>query len=305
MRVRASIALSLVLGSLSLLYGTRPALACSVCGCDPAAGTLGVDRPSGQALRIGLEDRYLFKESGAGADAESEREDRVLLRSQYSPLDRLVLQVEVPYFLWRRHLDAAGVQDDNATGPGDITLAAYAELVRIGIEARHVLALTGTLKLPTGPNGRHLPGQSPDEHLQLGTGSWDQFAGVSYFYGMQPWTLYSNVTGRLNGTNSRGFRYGHALFATLGVRRSLGDEQRLLLSVEGQLRSAGKDRAQDGSLDKDSGGQILYATAAAAYALTNDLLLRAVLQVPTFKSLNGVQGEHPVAYLTLSRDFSL
>jgi hypothetical protein len=288
-----------------MLYTPRPARACSICGCDPAAGTLGIDRPSGSALRIALEDRYLFKESGAGAGAESEREDRLLLRSQYSPIDRLVLQAEVPYFLWKRHLDSSGVQDDNATGLGDITLAASAELLRIGIEARHVLALTGTLKLPTGPSGRHLPGQAPDEHLQLGSGSWDQFIGVAYLYGMQPWTLYSNLTGRLNGANSRGFRYGHVLFATLGARRAFGDERLLLLSLEGQLRSAGKDRAQDGSLDQDSGGQILYATASAAYALTNDLLIRAVLQVPTFRSLNGVQGEHPVAYVALAKDFGL
>ena len=49
----------------------EPARAHSVCGCDPAASTLGMDRPSLQSLRVQLEDRYLAKESGASNSAES------------------------------------------------------------------------------------------------------------------------------------------------------------------------------------------------------------------------------------------
>ncbi|GAC1348219.1 MAG: hypothetical protein NVSMB23_28830 [Myxococcales bacterium] len=290
---------------LLLLAAVRPARACSVCGCDPAAGTLGVDRPSVRALRVGLEDRYLTKESGAGADAESERENRLLLRGQYAPLERLVFQLELPFYAWKRHLDAAGVQDDNAHGLGDLAVAARYELLRVGFEARHVLALTGSLKAPTGANGRRLPGQAPDEHLQLGSGSWDPQAGFTYLYGLRPWTLYANATARLNGTNARGFRYGHALFGTLGGRRAFGAEGRLIGSLEAQVRSAGKDVRGDGTRDDDSGGQVYYAAGSVAYALTNDLLLRALLQVPTVTALHGVQSEHPVGYVQLTYDFAL
>jgi len=288
---------------LSLL--SRSVLACSVCGCDPAAGTLGLDRPSTKDLRVAVETRYLRKESGTGDDAESDREGRLLLRAQYALAPRFVLQAEVPWFIWKEHLNGAGIRDDRATGLGDVTVAARAEVLRLGLEARHVVALTGTLELPTGRNDRRLGENAPDEHLQLGSGSWDELLGASYAYGARPWTLFANLTGRMNGTNARGFRYGHALFATVGARRALGDAGRYLVSLEAQLRSAGKDRRSDGSHDEHSGGQILYTTASAAAGLTDNLLVRAVVQVPTVTSLNGVQSEHPVAYLALSYDWAL
>ncbi len=165
---------------LSLL--SRSVLACSVCGCDPAAGTLGLDRPSTKDLRVAVETRYLRKESGTGDDAESDREGRLLLRAQYALAPRFVLQAEVPWFLWKEHLNGAGIRDDRATGLGDVAVAARAEVLRLGLEARHVVALTGTLKLPTGPNDRRLGEDAPDEHLQLGSGSWDQLLGASYAY---------------------------------------------------------------------------------------------------------------------------
>ena len=287
------------------MFLSEPVFACSVCGCDPAAGTLGLDRPSSRSMRVAVEDRYLLKESGQGQDAESERENRLVLRTQLAPLERLVVQAEVPWYTFKRHYDATGTQDDDANGLGDVSFGARYELLRVGIEARHVLALIGQLKLPTGANDRHLPGAEPDEHIQLGTGTFDELVGVSYAYGLRPWTLYANVTGRLNGTNSRGFHYGNALFGTVGARRAFGETGRLLLSAEAQLRSAGKDQFADGSYDPDSGGKILYTSLSAAYSMTDNLLLRGVAQIPTVTSLNGVQSEHPVWYLALSYDFSL
>jgi hypothetical protein len=302
MRARALVFVGML--SITTLVAV-PALACSVCGCDPAAGTLGLDRPSASSLRLAIEDRYLAKESGTGGEAESEREDRLLLRAQYSPLAPLVLQVEVPYFVFKNHLNAAGVRDDSATGLGDVTLGARYELLRVGLEARHVVALTGTVKAPTGPNARHLPDEAPDEHIQLGTGSWDGLAGISYLYGFQPYTLFANATTRLNTANGRGFRYGHAVFGTVGGRRSFLDSGRLAASLEAQARFAGRDHFADGSTDPDTGGFIGYAAGSIGYALTNDLLLRAVAQVPVIKDLNGVQGEHPVLYLNLAYDFGM
>ncbi len=289
-----------------LILGSTPSQACSVCGCDPAAGTLGVDRPSAQSMRVLLEDRYLYKESGTADAAESEREDRLSLRAQYSPWTPLTLQIELPFYLWKNHLDSSGAQDDSAHGLSDISLGARYELLRLGgLTPRHVLAVTGFLKLPTGSNDRHLPGATPDEHIQLGTGTFDAIGGLSYVYGDNPWALFANASARINSANSRGFAYGDALFASAGARRNFFADQRLLLSLEAQARSAGKDRTSSGATDPDSGGQVYYATASAAFALTDDLLLRGLLQLPIVTALNGTQGEHPVAYLQLSYDFRL
>ena len=309
MRARAPLAFA-SLSLLSVFLPLRAALACSICGCDPAAGMLGLDRPSQQTLRVQVEDRYLAKESGAGDERESERENRLVLRAQYAPGIPVVFQLEVPVFLWKDHLDAAGVRDDRAFGLGDVSLSARTELLRLGgMVPRHVLSVVGTLKTPTGANARR-PGDVAvdlpiDEHVQLGTGSWDGLFTLAYAFGPQPWTLFANATARLNSENSRGFRYGHAAFFTAGARRSFLDGGKLILSLEAQLRTSGKDRFGDGSFDEDSGGEVLYATASAAYALTSDLLLRGIVQVPTATRLNGTQSEHPVGYLTLGYDFAL
>jgi hypothetical protein len=302
--MRASAIVAVAVSSF-FIFAVRPARACSVCGCDPASSTLGVDRPSSGDLRVAIEDRYLTKESGTGADAESERENRLVLRAQYSPIAPVVLQVEVPYFVFKNHLDAAGVQDDQASGLGDVSLAARWEPLRDGLSARHVLAVTAALKLPTGANDRHLAGEAPDEHLQLGTGSYDGLFGATYLFGARPWTVFANVSGRLNGTNSRGFHYGNALFASVGARRAFLESGRIIASLEAQARAAGKDRAGDGSLDPDSGGAVSYATGSVALGVTTNLFFRVLAQVPVVTALNGVQSEHPVLYAALAYDVGL
>jgi hypothetical protein len=302
MRASAIIAFAISLGFTSVAHR---ALACSVCGCDPAAGTLGVDRPSFGDARFALEDRYLYKESGTGVDAESERENRLVARAQYSPWAPLVLQVEVPYFIFKNHLNAAGVLDDQASGLGDVSVGARWEPLRDGLAARHVLALTTAVKLPTGANDRHLPGEQPDEHIQLGTGSWDGLFGASYLFGARPWTLFANLSARVNGTNSRGFHYGNAIFASAGARRAFLESGRLIASLEAQVRKAGMDRAGDGSLDPNSGGAVGYATGSVAVGLTTNLLFRVLAQVPVVTALNGVQSEHPVLYAALAYDVGL
>ena len=305
MRARAALVFIFVLGS-GFIGRVHSALACSVCGCDPTAGTLGLDRPFANTLRLALENRVLTKESGAGDAAESEREDRALLRLQYAVLPNLIVQGELPVYAFKRHLNSLGVQDDNGHGLGDVGVAARYEFLRAGnFVTGHVLAVTAGLKFPTGDNNRHLPGMDPDEHLQLGTGSWDTTFGLSYIFGSLPWTVFANASARVNGTNGRGFQYGNALFGTLGARRSFLQSERLLLSLEAQVRSAGKDRLAGGGYDEDSGGQVYYGTASAAYALTDFLLVRGTLQVPVVTALNGTQGEHAVVYLQLAYDFAL
>src|SRR2546426_11392444 len=61
--------------SMSLLV-SKTSLACSVCGCEPSGGTLGLDRPSMRDARLAAEDRYLWKESGSVVDNTREGERR-------------------------------------------------------------------------------------------------------------------------------------------------------------------------------------------------------------------------------------
>jgi hypothetical protein len=284
------------------------ARACSICGCDPSVGSLGVDRPARSSLRLGLESRYLQKESGTGDAAEGEKEGRLQLRAQWAPTAPLVLQLELPFYLFKNHYDGAGAQDFATSGLGDAQLSARWEFLRLGgVRPAHVLALTGTLKLPTGANDLAIAGMDPDEHLQRGSGTWDGLAGLHFATTPfeAPLTLFASASGRLNGTNSRGFRYGNALFGGLGGRYAFLADQTLQLSLEAQVRAAGKDRAQDGSHDPDSGGTLGYATAGLAWSFLPDLFVRGTVQLPVVSALNGTQTEHPVAYLGLAYDLAL
>jgi hypothetical protein len=283
----------------------RDARACSICGCDPSSGTLGLDRPSAGDMRLALEDRYFYKESGTGDAYEGERENRALFRLQYAPLNRLTVQVDLPFYAWKTHLDASGVVDDRAHGLGDVLIGARYELLRMGgLMPRHVLALVGTIKAPSGANDRGTPGVI-DEHKQLGTGTWDEQVGLWYTFGAFPTVGYAGVQARVNGTNGRGFHYGNALFATVGARRSFLESRRLYLSLDLQGRNAGYDHFADGSRDPDSGGFLTYAAASAGFAITDSFLLQGSLQIPAFQALHGTQSEHPVAFVGLAYDFPL
>jgi hypothetical protein len=296
--------------SISLLV-PRPSRACSVCGCDPSSGTLGLDRPTPGDLRLAIEDRYLWKESGSVADdtREGEREDRIALRAQYSPpVPRLSFQVDVPFYAWKAHYGVDGLQDDTNQGLGDVSLTARWEALWFGgVVPRHVVALLGTIKAPTGSNSHlaAIDGGVVDEHKQIGTGSWDEMIGISYVYGDFPTVAYANVSARFNGTNSRGNHYGNAIFGTLGVRRSFLESKRLYLAFDAQVRNAGKDTTPQNAYDGNSGGFVGYAVGAAGYAITDNLLIHGIVQVPVVTALHGVQSEHPVMYLAIAYDFTL
>jgi len=305
--MRASALFAIAVTAWASLFIAAPAAACSVCGCDPASATLGLDRPGAERVRLSLESRFLRKESGTGHDAEAERQNQTTLRLQYSPLERLTLQTDIPVFLWKRHYNVIGVMDDNAQGLGDVAFSGRYEVLRMGdVVPRHVLALTAGLKLPTGANDRQYPGEPPDEHLQPGSGTYDTLLGLTYLFGDFPWAMYASVNGRLNGTNARSFHYGNALFATVGVRRTFFASEKLILSLEGQARWAAKDSIDGGAeSDGDSGGHVYYATPSAAFAITDQLRVRGTVQFPLLTALHGTQSEHTVFYLQFAYDFSL
>jgi hypothetical protein len=294
-----------VVVALSLV--SSPVFACSVCGCDPSGGNLALDRPTESEVRFSVEDRYLAKESGDGDEHEGEKEDRINLRFQYAPpIPRLSLQLDVPIYAWKAHFGADGVQDDTNQGLSDIALTARYELLHID-GYRHVFSLLGTLKAPTGVND-HLAavdGGVIDEHKQIGTGTWDEFVGLSYTFGDFPTVAYAQINARVNGTNGRGNHYGNALLGLVGVRRTILESKKLYFALDAQGRNAGKDTTPDAVYDDNSGGFVGYGVGTVGFAFTNNLLARFVLQVPVVKQLNGVQDEHPVYFLALAYDLPM
>jgi hypothetical protein len=298
-----------LLSALAFALVSRPLFACSVCGCDPSGGNLSLDRPAENELRLSMEDRYLAKESGEGDEHEGEKEDRIDMRVQYTtPLPRLSLQLDVPIYAWKAHYGSDGLKDDTTQGISDLALTARYEFLHIG-GFKHVFSLLGTVKAPTGANDHIAVGiddpNVPDEHKQIGTGTWDETVGLGYVFGDFPTVAYASVSARVNGTNSRANHFGNAVFGVAGVRRSLMENRRLYVALDVQGRNAGKDTTPDGVYDENSGGFVGYAVGTVGFAFTSNLLARFVLQAPVVKDLNGVQEEHPVYFLALAYDLPM
>jgi len=326
-----------LLAALALFLHARPLYACSVCGCDPAASTVGLDRPTTSPARLSVEDRFGAKASGAGDDHESEREDRLTLRAQFPIARSFVLEGTLPIYLFKQHLNAAGVVDDTGHGTGDAMAGARWEFYRDNAVApRNVLALVTQVKFATGDNNRPSPaddmsspsalhtslardpfGATPrllkddpdfgyDEHIQLGSGSTDGLASLWFNSSLRDsTTLFIGAGGRINGTNWRGFHYGHVLLAEAGVRERFLQSQKLAISFELDARNAGEDVYGDGTRDPDSGGFLTYAALGAFYAIGDDWFVRAQLQVPIVHALNGTQTEYPVGFVGLTWDVNL
>lgn len=98
---------------------------------------------------------------------------------------------------------------------------------------------------------------------------------------------------------------GHVLFGTLGVRRLLLEDHALFVSLEAQARNAGLDRSPGGGVDPNSGGFLAYGTLGAGYQLSENLVVRANLQLPVASALHGVQSEHLASFLTFAYDLAL
>jgi hypothetical protein len=142
-----------------------------------------------------------------------------------------------------------------------------------------------------------------DEHIQLGSGSTDGLASLWYNASLrETTTLYASAGGRINGTNWRGFRYGHVFLAEAGVRERFLESGKLAFSLELDARNAGHDVYGDGFRDPDSGGFLMYVTFGAFYAIGDDWFIRAQLQAPIAHALHGVQTEYPVGFLGLAWD---
>ena len=337
----APLKLTLLLSTFAFaLFAARPARACSVCGCDPAASTVGLDRPTSTNTRLSLEERYGGKSSGAGDDHEAEREDRLTLRAQFQIARSVTLEGTLPVYLFKQHLNASEEVDDTGHGVGDVQANARWEFWRDNAVApKHVLSLVAGVKFATGDNDRASPAGDDaadrgfggnmrarlahpistqlqkddpngdfgfDEHIQLGSGSTDGLASLWYNASLSSSTLlFFGAGGRINGTNWRGFHYGHVFLAEGGVRQRFLESQRLAVSLELDARNAGHDVYGDGWRDPDSGGFLLYLTAGVFYALSDDWFVRAQVQVPIVTALFGTQTEYPVGFLGLSWDVSL
>ncbi len=147
------------------------------------------------------------------------------------------------------------------------------------------------IEMPTGDDDDSDSLGALPATLQLGSGSWDPFAGVVVTYQTLDYQIDAQASYKVN-TEANDFEFGdEARFdASLQYRllpRELGSGVPGFLYgiLEGNLIHQGKNEI-NGADDPNSGGTTLFLSPGLQY-VTKRWVLEAIVQLPAFQDLNG------------------
>lgn len=280
--------------------------ACSLCFSHALGASLqGIGAqtlPKGKTI-VGIEGLFFSKSNAAEDPGVREREHHweYDLHLYHGLNNQWLVNLAIPY-VHNRIIRTDDSADESSAGLGDMTVGTVYQL-KPTLQATVLTAFSLSVKLPTGANSeREENGDLKEQHLQLGTGSTDVTGGVSFTW-QGPHHLglwYGGLSGRVNGSNSRGFRYGSAIFYSLGYSHPLSSGA-VGLELNGKV--VAKDRREDGSDDENSGGHVLFAALNVRWPVTKEIGLILSYQHPVLRSLNGDQTEHGIFSLSASRMF--
>jgi hypothetical protein len=145
------------------------------------------------------------------------------------------------------------------------------------------------LKLPTGSRDVvNADGERAERSLQPGTGTTDLLLGAYY----SQFLPNSNASWFVQGLwqaplNSReDYRPGQRVAVDLGYRYEATDQLGLMMQLNALHR--GKDSGLQAEPD-DTGGQFLFVSPGASYAVTKSFQVYGFVQIPIYQRVNGVQ----------------
>jgi hypothetical protein len=300
--------------ALSAVLLAAPRLsACSICRCgDPTFNALGSNIYSAGKFTLAFDWDHLSKEQGVfgeelgfvtralGRAAQQQEieevvENRFTLTASYSFAERFVVVARLPY---SSRTVTEGGEETHGSGLSDPEFYGlyrlWASSFGPGLGRRAWISAVAGVKTPWGRNALSENGVRLDEHAQPGTGSTDLFGGLSGLYLFdENSALFSSAQYRGTGTNEFGYKYGNIVLANLAYERKWTEW--LDSALELNFRHSGEDRVDfSGTLDPNTGGDILYLTPRLIVDLTHGLVVRASAQIPVWKNLNGIQKEKTV-----------
>ena len=276
------------------------ALACSTCTCgDPTLTVMGTGKPFQGRTRASLGVSHRTEEVGrAGEDRRLVNEQRLRLGAAYTATEWLTLSLTTP--LVRRSLESADLSRVTTTHLGDVELAGRAYVWRDrGWSPRHLVGLTAGLRTPTGPQVERA-GAAVDPDAQPGSGLWMPGAGVFYGWYAHPWSVVTTASVNVPFEDRFGFQPGVAV--PHGVRGQWQPLNDLALALGADGRWSARDHEGE-TVEADSGGYLLYASAGAVYSPATDLLVSATVRLPALDRLNGAHDEGALLELGVTHDF--
>lgn len=287
--------------ALAAMLTAQRAWACSTCGCgDLTLTVMGSEKPYAGRLRAALELRHRTDAVGTPGFTEQRlSEQRLDAQLIWAPLDRLVLMVDVPALY--RDVRYVNLANRSTTALGEIELRAKAFVYQNDpYVPSHLLAVIGTLKLPTAPLQRGADDTLLPIELQAGTGSFDPGAGIAYAYFADPWSFYASVTGVYATRGDQGYRASRSLRSTTALQYQLMPSLALRGGIDTRTDSTA---IEDSATAADSGGFIGFATAEALISPVEDTLVYLALRVPVVNALRGNHDEGVYLSGGLAYDF--
>jgi hypothetical protein len=281
---------ALAVAIAAIVAAPSVARACATCACgDPTITTMGSEKPFAGRLRLSAEVRRRA-ETIDGVDVA---DHRMILAAAYAPWSRLVLAAELP-LVWRDGQSAA------TAGPGDAALRGKLFVLQAGRDtARHLLAVTGGVKLPTAPR---LADGEPVA-LEPGTGSVDPELGLGYGFFAYPWSVQASASAirpiggwddsepapALRGSLTVQYQPSWALAFGLGVDARIegnahaataSQESGLAVSLAPPAPHDGHDHATTGGT-----GTLVMLSPTASTQVGADMFLTATVRVPVWRDL--------------------
>jgi len=288
--------LACALGPLALwLALPAAARACSMCRCsDPVFSALGQGLYTQYGFRLALDWSRLDQSQGEGPDFEAQVRNTVTATLAVGWKERLTFVAQVPYTF--NHLTTAdGVE--TADGLADPAFYLYARLWSSdfgpGLGRRAWISAVFAIKTPWGQNDATENGERLDEHVQPGTGATNLSGGLSTLYLLDASSsLYASAAYTGTGRNSFGYKYGDNVQANLVYERKFTDWLNGVLELN--FLDAKEDQIDaTGITDPNTGGKTLYLTPRIGVSLGRGLVVRAGVQIPVWKDLNGIQDVKP------------
>lgn len=293
-----SIALAALLG---VTLARTEARACSPCSTgDPTLTVTGVEKPYEGRLRLGAQMLHRTASSGIeGVDRIDSAEQRLELSAAWAATDWLFVSTKLP--LVRRRATYPNLANDDVLSLGDFELRGKVFVYQDrSLDARHLVALTGGVGLPTGAIVRGPDGQPLPFEAQPGTASINALAGVSYAYFARPFSLYASANAALPVVHRTATEVGaFGLFTVAGQYQPwevAAFRVAIDTRVERSLRRAG-------IVDPHSGGVAVFASPEIVLSPVDDLLVRALVQLPLFRRLDGEASDGVSLLLGVAHDF--
>ncbi len=271
------------------LYSTSRAAACSTCSTgDPTLTVTGVEQPFEGRTRVSLQMQHRTESTGErGVDAIDISEQRFELSGAYALTEGLFLATKIP--LVRRRARYVNLARDEVMSLGDVEAFAKWFVYRDrSLAPRHLVAINGGLSLPTGTifeddQGRPLPLEA-----QVGSASLDALAGVSYSWFVSPFSMFVSANVGVPMWHGSTFRTGAVGLLSWAMQYQPLDVLALRLSLDARIDQA--VREQD-AVDPHSGGLATVVSPEVVLSPFDDLVLRAVVQLPGYRAVRGNHSE--------------